>query len=121
MSFSSAPEAGPRAVPASAADAGAATRVPLPHLRRQRRERAAWWQMMFLLVAVLGPIVVYPLFRLRPSSILLFHPRPHTRPIGPSPPPARSAFKTKHIFRTSPTSLLPPYMQIPTIRFTCNM
>src|SRR5579871_4482424 len=48
---------------------------------------------------------------------------PHsaTVPSAVHPPPARSAFKTKHIFRTSPTNLLPTHTQIPTIRFTCTV
>jgi hypothetical protein len=55
-----------------------------------------------------------------PSSPLSTFPSPH-RPIGLQPPPARSAFKTKHIFRTSPDNLLPPYIPIPTIHYTCNV
>jgi 2-aminoethylphosphonate transport system permease protein len=51
----------------------AAVHVPLQQLRHQRRERAAWWQMMFLLVAVLGPLVVYPLFRLLALSVSSEH------------------------------------------------
>src|ERR1700743_1300477 len=43
------------------------------------------------------------------------------RPTGHQPPTPRSAFKTKHIFRTSPTNLLPPYSQLPTIHYTCNV
>jgi hypothetical protein len=58
--------------------------------------------------------------RAHPQLPLSHSPLRH-RPIGPSPLPARSAFKTKHIFRTSPTSLLPPLSQIPTIHFTSNV
>jgi len=95
MSFSSAPDTGPgaalpvaanadagaRGIPsglgaatltlgeAAAPDAAAAARVPLQQLQHLRRERAAWWQMLFLLVVILGPIVVYPLFRLLALSV----------------------------------------------------
>ncbi len=65
MSFSSAPDTARVSAPADAPN----PHVPLQTLVRRRRERAAWWQMLFLLVCVLGPIIVYPLFRLLILSV----------------------------------------------------
>jgi 2-aminoethylphosphonate transport system permease protein len=67
MSFSSVPDAAAAATPP--AGEHAAVPVPRGQLQHLRRERAARWQMLFLLFVVLGPIVVYPLFRLLTLSV----------------------------------------------------
>ncbi|RKP58706.1 2-aminoethylphosphonate ABC transporter permease subunit [Pararobbsia silviterrae] len=68
MSYSSVRE--PNAALAEAAVADALNpHVPRQTLMRRRRERAAWWQMLFLLVFALGPIIIYPLCRLMILSV----------------------------------------------------